>query len=157
MEGTFTHKAEGSLTVSHTLYVCDTNEERAARDLCSLRKTGTRRRIRRQESKFRVQQRRRGKSRHLANDFNEPGAEICIKWEQAREPYLLLLTHKRIFFRKHSLTCFSKYAISLPGERNADKVSVHQRHKVNIPQMGHRVLNHLRQRRHRFPRTIHRD
>lgn len=100
VEGTFTHKAEGSLTVSHTRYVCDTSEERAARDLCFLRKTGTRCRIRRQESKFRVQQRRRGKSRHLANDFNDPGAEICIKWEQTRDPYLLLLTHKLIFFQE---------------------------------------------------------
>lgn len=116
VEGTFTHKAEGSLTVSHTGDVCDSSEERAARDLCFLRKTGTRRTIRHQDSKFRVLQRCRGKTRHLVNDFNNPDAEICILWEQTPEHFLLLLlTHKLIFVfcfpgNTVSLGCFSKSA-----------------------------------------------
>lgn len=53
MEGKVTHKPERSLTVTHTLYVCDTSEERA--DLWFLTRTGTCHMIRHQESKFRVQ------------------------------------------------------------------------------------------------------
>lgn len=61
--GKVAHKPEQSLTVTHTCYVCNTSEARAARDLWFLRKTGTCHMIRPQESKFRVQQRRRGNIR----------------------------------------------------------------------------------------------
>lgn len=60
VEGKVTHKPERSLTVTHARYVCDTSQERADRDLWLLRRTGTRCKIRPLESKFTVQQRRRG-------------------------------------------------------------------------------------------------